>query len=542
MSTLTENVTLTIRVDTVGLALAGFGVPMVLSTSPTWVERSRTYEGLSDVSADFAAGTPEYLTAQALFSQEPHPEQLVIGRGSNKATQSYAIGVVLAANLQPYAINLIQPGATVVNPVTFTTDSSGTVPEIANGLVNALNAVSGKNYTATFGALTFTNFTFTASSVTSQATATAHGLNTGDGPIQVSNSGGALPGGLATVTNYWVIKIDANTFEFATSLANALAGTLITLSSNGTGTQTVSHVTGTLSPSLPFVVTGNAAGNWFSLEITDPTLLTNAQTHADPGVAADLTAIQLQNDSWYALHTLYNSTAYVLAAAAWIEAQSKIYLVDVCETQAITVAVGSSPTDTAFQLFGHAYNRTACSFYPSPGAMMSAAWLGRVLPDDPGSETWDDKSLAGIVATTYLTATHRVNLRARKCNFYPLIGGVGATQDGTIAGGTFGFIDVTRGLDWLEDDMTKAVMSCLLANEKIPFTNAGIAVIRSVVKASLKRAVAAGVISDDFVITVPDISDISDADKALRNLPDVKWSATLTGAIQLVKITGVVSF
>src|SRR5574341_988724 len=41
-------------------------------------------------------------------------------------------------------------------------------------------------------------------------TFTAHGLLTGDGAIQFTNSGGALPGGIVAATDYWVIKFDAN--------------------------------------------------------------------------------------------------------------------------------------------------------------------------------------------------------------------------------------------------------------------------------------------------------------------------------------------
>lgn len=79
--------------------------------------------------------------------------------------------------------------------------------------------------------------TFTANSGTSVFTATAHGFLTGL-KLQVSNSGGALPSGLSAVTDYFVIAIDANTFKLAISLVNAKAGTNLTISTNGTGTQT----------------------------------------------------------------------------------------------------------------------------------------------------------------------------------------------------------------------------------------------------------------------------------------------------------------
>lgn len=52
-------------------------------------------------------------------------------------------------------------------------------------------------------------------------TITDHGYETGDGPLQLSNSGGALPGGLAADTDYWVVKIDDNTIALAASPGDA---------------------------------------------------------------------------------------------------------------------------------------------------------------------------------------------------------------------------------------------------------------------------------------------------------------------------------
>lgn len=89
-------------------------------------------------------------------------------------------------------------------------------------------------------ALVVADFTFTAEADDDLITRTAHGLLTGDGPIRVANSGGGLPGALAAATDYWVIKVSSSTFKLATSLANALDGTGINISSDGTGTQTLS--------------------------------------------------------------------------------------------------------------------------------------------------------------------------------------------------------------------------------------------------------------------------------------------------------------
>jgi len=82
-----------------------------------------------------------------------------------------------------------------------------------------------------------TLLTFTADSTTDQLTSVGHGINTGDGPGLVRNVNGSLPGGLVTLTDYWFIRVDADHLKVATSNANALAGTAVDITSNGTGTQ-----------------------------------------------------------------------------------------------------------------------------------------------------------------------------------------------------------------------------------------------------------------------------------------------------------------
>lgn len=78
-------------------------------------------------------------------------------------------------------------------------------------------------------------------------TKTAHGLVTGTvGQMTTSNT---LPTPLVVLTNYYVIRLTANTFSLASSLVNASAGTAITLSDAGVGNQTFTPtaVTGVLT-------------------------------------------------------------------------------------------------------------------------------------------------------------------------------------------------------------------------------------------------------------------------------------------------------
>lgn len=67
-------------------------------------------------------------------------------------------------------------------------------------------------------------------------TKTGHDFTTGL-KGQFTTSGG-LPAGLAAVTDYFIIVVDANTYKVATSLVNALAGTAVDITTQGTGNHT----------------------------------------------------------------------------------------------------------------------------------------------------------------------------------------------------------------------------------------------------------------------------------------------------------------
>lgn len=68
-------------------------------------------------------------------------------------------------------------------------------------------------------------------------TFTAHGFTSGQ-RVQITTTG-ALPTGLTANTSYYLRIIDANTFNFCTSLANVAAGTYIATSGSQSGVHTI---------------------------------------------------------------------------------------------------------------------------------------------------------------------------------------------------------------------------------------------------------------------------------------------------------------
>lgn len=130
--------------------------------------------------------------------------------------------------------------------------------------------------------ITTTALTFTADAGTDLLTVSSTATLTTGTPVQVTNSGGALPNPLAANTVYFVINISGTTLKLATSIENAYAGTPIDLTNNGTGTHTIqtalgaysgesthtltigempSHAHGAVGGALFVVTGGSATGN-----------------------------------------------------------------------------------------------------------------------------------------------------------------------------------------------------------------------------------------------------------------------------------------
>lgn len=97
-------------------------------------------------------------------------------------------------------------------------------------------------------ALTLADTTFTTTHASEQVNITNHGLQTGDGPFRMTNSGGALPAGYAAATDYYAIRTGASTLQLAATRALAYAGTAVAISGDGTGTHTLSDTASTSRP------------------------------------------------------------------------------------------------------------------------------------------------------------------------------------------------------------------------------------------------------------------------------------------------------
>lgn len=227
----------------------------------------------------------------------------------------------------------------------------------------------------------------------------------------------------------------------------------------------------------------------------------------------------------------------IKAGMAWAETQKKIFFYSTSDVNAYDSVATS---DLGYFAKNGAYDRTSSFFYlGSDDSYIEEASQGEALPFAPGSQTWAYKTLAGIQAYA-LTGGQRSALYTKNYNTYTTRGGVNVTEEGKVASGEY--IDVMIGVDWLESRLETEVFTKLVNMRKVPYDDGGILVIKGAVESVLNEAVRAGVlIAGSVVITTEAYADISTANKLARNLPDVKFTALLQGAIQKVAINGTVS-
>lgn len=257
----------------------------------------------------------------------------------------------------------------------------------------------------------------------------------------------------------------------------------------------------------------------------------------------NLTEIVKRDNDWYGLLADTVDKAIVEDIAEWVEAHYKIYFT---RSNDENIYNSESEDDIAAILQAAERERTAVIFNETNDDFIDACLMGKGLAYMPGSITYKFKTLSGPKASTALTATQRAAILGKNCNLYSRIAGVSMIEEGTMASGEF--IDIIIGVDFLRARMAENIFSKLINAKKIPYTDAGIAIIEAEIRAILENAIKIGIIARapemfdgrDYDVYTPKVAEISDNDRANRLLPDVTWQARLAGAIHKVLIRGYV--
>lgn len=435
---LSEIVTTSIQAGTVSPARAGFGIPLFMGYHTAWTgSEVRSYTSFSGVAADFGSTTLPYLWAAAVFSQNPRPSKIKIGRLPAPGT-----------------------GHTVV--LDFA--------DMATGTNIAIN----------------------------------------------------------------VVEPDGTSNDLAITWTTDLATTLALLE---TAIEALGDLTATVVGSVVTVVgTGTLGRMWhWSPETTGVHV---RDTTADWDIDDALTAAAVIDGDFYVVCCDNNSPKNMDKVARWALANDRLAAFAPQYTKPAQFVTGEFSAGADYTAF-LANDAAVFDVTASPRTtFLEGGIFGRMLPLDPGSATYAYKSIEGVGADAW-TSSQRSAIEAYHGNHYTTVAGVDVFRPGKTAGGEW--IDVVIGLAWLEARLQEGLFAALVSNPKIPYTDAGLAILVGVVRGVLKTAEDRSILDAGWTVTITAVADQETADRAARIVRGLEFSARLAGAVHQINLVGTVT-
>jgi len=484
-------VNVTVNMTPLPVPLRNFGALVIIGPTEGIIdvgERLRPYTTLDSIAADFGTTVPEYLAANLFFSQAPQPGFVYIGRWAQTATHGWLRGATLSTAQQSMTLwNAITAGS-------MTISIDGTPHTLSN-----LNFASATN------------------------------MNGIASIIQA-----ALPGGTQVI---W----DASNHRFKVrGIVTGINGAVSYATATGGGTD----------------ISGTA--------LTPRTGLSLAAGASTPvaGIAAEtpvacLTALSLASNDWYGamfaptLSTDITDQQYI-DSAALIEGLNPSRLFGIT-TMSATVPDITNSSDLASSLEALSYQHTTIQ-YSSSSAYAVAAMLGRAFTVDFTANnsmiTLKFKQEPGVVAE-FLSASQATALKNKNCNvFVNYNNNTAIIQEGVMCGGFF--FDERQGLDWLQNNVQTTLYNILYTSTtKIPMTDPGMHVLVTGVESAMISGINNGLIAPGtwatnsvfgtlvpnqfldrgYYVFCPQISSISEAQRAARIAPTIQAAVKLAGAV-----------
>ena len=269
-------------------------------------------------------------------------------------------------------------------------------------------------------------------------------------------------------------------------------------------------------------------------------------------VTESLDAIEAKENSFYgiAFTAETRDNTDVLLIAAWAEARTKYFVNGISDNDAkdasITNDTGSLLQDAGYSRTESAYNETSDYL-----AISSFARLATVNYDGTNTTiTKKFKQMPGITVST-LNSGEANALEGKDINYYTYFAGQAMYSRGRVANGRAS--DEIVGIDWLHNAIQTDVFNVLYTSTtKVPYTNAGMALLASAVDGALEDGVRNGLLAPGFVTVDNEqiylekgyqvqaglVEDASAGDRDDRIAPPISFIAKGAGAIEQITIIG----
>lgn len=232
-----------------------------------------------------------------------------------------------------------------------------------------------------------------------------------------------------------------------------------------------------------------------------------------------------ENDNFFGVVCTDNTATVTTAIANWVNTQEKVYAVT-SQDKAVT----------------NNSDQTLLAYHPDDNLAEKA--LAYMLINKIGAVDLDGKAIPNITASK-VNATEYATLKANNVNVCLEKFGNLVIDGGNMAGGEK--VDIILSEFWIKARMEEDLAVLKVDTPKIPYTNAGVALLIDVANTRLKTAVNRGIIALDedgiaeYEITYLPVAEVPIADRAERKYDYVKWTARLAGSIRAGVIEGVLT-
>ena len=238
----------------------------------------------------------------------------------------------------------------------------------------------------------------------------------------------------------------------------------------------------------------------------------------------------------------------IKSISAYIESCGvyKVVCVDLTSGSTGTDMVKYSDYKTNVETF-KGYERTLpCVGVPVVGGVNSicTALIAKTSCKAVGSFTYKNMTLKSVYADESITKAQLDEYHSNNVNAYVHKAGYDVTSEGKLANGEY--IDILDAKDWLITQIKYQLQQVLITNDKILYTNNGIALLENTVVNVLQDAYNNGMIAEDddgnpsYSVNFAGRSDTKASDREKRQYMEGKFSFELAGAIHTVTVNGTI--
>lgn len=181
----------------------------------------------------------------------------------------------------------------------------------------------------------------------------------------------------------------------------------------------------------------------------------------------------------------------------------------------------------------------------SDAQRLDAALVGRYGAYTVGSLNWHDLIAPTMTADDWDAISLNAILKSGAMAFVNKANNVAQTTSGVTMSGQY--IDVIMGIDWTGSNIKASLQNILTQSNKVPYDQAGIALLKATVEGVLAKAYTNGIIDADdagqasYSVTAKDRSEMRESDQQARVFTGLSYQYVPANAIDQIKVFGAIN-